>query len=121
LLELFAGYKGDGETTVAELKQLVVDFTEARGWTVEHNGKNLAMSIMIEAAELMEHFQWGSAEECKADRMEAEQRKEIAKEVADVAIYLLSFCREMGIDLAQAVKAKMEINEGRFPVEAVKK
>lgn len=112
-------YKNDQETTVAELKKIVTDFTEARNWTSEHSPKNLAMCIAIEAAEIMEHFQWGAPE----DYMELteETRHEVAMEVADVMIYLLSFCRATGIDLATAVQAKMEKNEGRFPVEKFRK
>ena len=108
-------YKNDQETTVAELDKIVNDFMIPRNWHIGRTPKNLAMSIAIEAAEIMEHFQWGAPE----DYMELteEKRHEVSLEVADVMIYLLSFCRATGIDLATAVQAKMEINEGRFPVE----
>ena len=76
------------------------------------------MSIAIEAAEIMEHFQWGAPEDYL--ELSEEKRHEVSMEVADVMIYLLSFCRATGIDLATAVQAKMEINEGRFPVEKVR-
>ena len=68
------------------------------------------MSIAIEAAELMEHFQWGT--ESSADH---EIYDAVRFEVADVMIYLLHFCRVMDIDLAQSVRDKLAINEQRFP------
>ena len=111
-------FKKDEETTVAELKKIVTDFTGARNWQGAHSPKNLAMSIAIEAAEIMEHFQWGAPEEYR--ELSEETRHEVSMEVADVMIYLLSFCRATGIDLATAVQAKMEKNEGRFPVEQVR-
>jgi dCTP diphosphatase len=111
----------DEVTTVAELKAYVQAFMEARNWGRAHTAKNLAMSIAIEAAELMEHFQWGDREDYAPGKIEPEKLDEIRSEVADVMIYLLSFCRELGIDLAAAVQAKQEKNEVRFPVEQFRK
>lgn len=102
----------DAATTVAELRELVRRFVAARDWEVFHDGKNLAMSIAIEAAELMEHFQWRRDD----GGISAEERAEIAAEVADVVIYALSFCNRLDIDLAAAVAAKVAKNETRFPV-----
>lgn len=113
--------RGDQNVTVAELKKRVQDFTEARNWGKGHRAKNLAMSIAIEAAELMEHFQWLDNGDYTVEKLSAEQQEKIRLEVADVAIYLMSLCNSLGIDLAQAVYDKYEINEKRFPVEAYRK
>jgi NTP pyrophosphatase (non-canonical NTP hydrolase) len=113
--------RGDRNVQVQELKDLIYNFNEARNWhEVGHRPKNLAMSITIEAAELMEHFQWYDNDHYEADKLAPEKREEIRLEVADIAIYLLSFCNRMGIDLAQAVQDKININEKRFPVEKYK-
>lgn len=100
----------DDGTTVAELKARIAAFAAARQWQQFHTGKNLAMSIAIEAAELMEHFQWSPP----AD--EAIDRQEVAEELADVLIYALAFANSQGIDVATAVTRKLDKNEGRFPV-----
>jgi dCTP diphosphatase len=107
----------EAQVTLAELKAQVAAFVDARQWGKSHNPKNIAMSIAIEAAELMEHFQWGGMEEYAPDKLSGEKLNEIRLEVADVLIYMLSFCRTLGIDIAQAVQDKLEINETRFPVE----
>lgn len=107
----------EAQVTLAELKERVGAFVDARNWVEGHQPKNLAMSIAIEAAELMEHFQWGNNEDYSPDKLSVEEMDKIRFEVADVMIYMLSFCRTMGIDIAQAVQDKMEINQKRFPVE----
>ncbi len=83
-------------------------FNRRRHW--DPSAKDLAMSIAIESAELMEHFQWGSGASSDPETLDA-----IRFEVADVMIYLLHFCRTMDIDLAQSVLDKLAINEVRFP------
>ncbi|TCP58272.1 NTP pyrophosphatase (non-canonical NTP hydrolase) [Tumebacillus sp. BK434] len=110
----------DQVTTVGELKKYVEDFVVARNWTRSHSPKNLAMSIAIEAAEIMEHFQWGDREDFTPELLGPEKIDEIRMEVADVMIYMLSFCRALGIDLAEAVQSKQEKNEVRFPVDVVR-
>jgi len=99
----------DHDTTLAELKQRVAAFAAARDWQPFHSGKNLAMSIAIEAAELMEHFQWTPPAEVELDKAE------VAEELADVLLYALAFANSLDIDVAAAIMAKMEKNETRFP------
>jgi len=108
-------YRGDDVVTFAELKEQVRRFVEARNWQQGHRPKNLAMSIAIEAAEIMEHFQWQDNDDYL--HLSEEQKHDIAMEVADVLIYMMSFSNTLGIDLAASVQAKMEKNETRFPVE----
>ncbi len=105
----------DQETTVAELRQAVHRFIAARNWEPYHTPKNLAMSIAIEAAEIMEHFQWLSPEEIGQKMIDPVVQAEVADELADVLIYCLSFANVTGIDISASVKAKLQRNENRFP------
>ena len=75
------------------------------------------MSIAIEAAEIMEHFQWISIPEGREKMQNSESRAEVADELADVLIYCLSFANETGIDVSEAIKLKLDRNELRFPAE----
>ena len=108
----------DTRTTVAELRQAVQRFVAARRWESYHNPKNLAMSIAIEAAEIMEHFQWLTIDEGRKLVQDPAARAEIADELADVLIYCLSFASQTRIDISSAVQAKLERNESRFPVKS---
>ena len=106
----------DSETTVSKLKQSVQDFIAARNWESFHTSKNLAMSIAIEAAEIMEHFQWLTIEEGQELIRDPKVKAEVADEVADVMIYCLSFANQADIDVSQAILDKLERNEHRFPI-----
>lgn len=109
----------DEETTVGELREAVHTFVEARDWYQYHTPKHLAMSIAIEAAEIMEHFQWRTATQSIEMLKDPEIRAEVADELADVLIYCLSFANSTGIDASTAIKTKLARNEERFPVELV--
>jgi dCTP diphosphatase len=93
-------------------------FSEARKWEGFHVPKNLAMSVAIEAAELMEPFQWLTPDEALALRDDPDARAHVAQEMADVAIYLLRLSDVLGVDLGEAIEAKLVVNEKRFPVAA---
>lgn len=110
----------DAEITVTELCRAVHEFVDERGWYRYHTPKNLAMSIAIETAELMEHFQWLSTEESKAIVQNDEARAEIADELADVLIYAFSFANSAGIDVSAAIIRKLNRNQTRFPVGQVR-
>jgi NTP pyrophosphatase (non-canonical NTP hydrolase) len=107
----------DALTTLGDLRAMVAGFVAARNWQPFHSPKNLAMSIAIEAAELMEHFQWLTAEQAQQMAADPEQRAIVADELADVLIYCLSLANSTDIDISQAIGAKLERNETRFPVE----
>jgi dCTP diphosphatase len=109
----------DDRTTIADLRAEVAGFIAARDWNGYHTPKNLAMSIAIEAAEIMEHFQWLSVEQAAQLAQEPVARAEIADELADVLIYCLSFANAADIDVAEAVRLKLARNEERFPVDIV--
>src|SRR5258706_14601264 len=93
----------------------VLAFRDKRDWRQFHNPKDLAVSIAIEAAELLEEVQWKSTEE--SERHAAENLEAISDEVADVAIYLIELCDILKIDLAAAIISKLDKNEVKYPVE----
>ncbi len=109
----------DHATTVGALRDEVAQFVSARDWDGYHTPKNLAMSIAIEAAEIMEHFQWMTVEQAVELVQGDETRAEVADELADVLIYCMSFANAADIDITTAVRKKLARNEGRFPVEVV--
>ena len=99
----------DKATAVQELKDLAEKFRAERNWGKHHTAKNLAASISIEAAELLEHYQWG---EYAPD----EAKGEIEGELADIVIYCLFFAVSNGIDIASAVERKIEKSSKKYPV-----
>ncbi len=106
---------GDADTTVDQLKAVVAEFVEARRWQRFHDPKNLAMSLAIEAAELMEHFQWLSGE--ASERIDAGRQQAVAEEMADCLAYLLAIASRLDIDLSKALRDKMRLNAIKYPVE----
>jgi NTP pyrophosphatase (non-canonical NTP hydrolase) len=107
----------DSSTTISELRELVRRFVEERDWRQFHSPKNLSMSLAIEAAELMEHFQWIDGAESRQLADDPTKLAEVRDEIADVLCYLLALANELHIDLADAVKAKMLKNAAKYPAE----
>lgn len=107
----------DSTTTLKELKAKMAAFVKERDWEKFHSPKNLSMSIAIEAAELMEHFQWCDVETSKEDL--AKNRQEVTHEIADILCYLLSFCNMYDIDISQAVSEKIALNAAKYPAAKV--
>ncbi len=105
----------DSSTTLNELKQLMAEFVSERDWGQFHSPKNLSMSLAIESAEVMEHFQWLTINESR--NLDESQKSEVADELADVFCYLLAISKSMQIDLSSAVKSKMEKNRRKYPAE----
>lgn len=89
------------------------EFALARNWGQFHSPKNLSAALSVEAAELLEHFQWLT--EAQSQNMEASKKAEIAAEAADVFLYLLQLCDKMDIDLISAARLKMKANEIKYP------
>ena len=106
----------DGETTLAHLRQRVADFIHARDWEQYHTPRNLSVAIAVEAAELMEHFQWSTPEQAEAGMQQDAKRAAVAEELADVLIYALSLANALNLDLSTTICAKLATNESRFPV-----
>src|SRR5688572_4673777 len=100
-------FMADSTTTVAELKQLIADFVAERDWSQFHSPKNVSMALAIEAAELMEHFQWLTTEESRQLAEEPAKLSEVAEELADVIGYSFALANELGIDVSSAMRAKM--------------
>ncbi|MDD4267601.1 MAG: nucleotide pyrophosphohydrolase [Pirellulaceae bacterium] len=107
----------DAETTVAQLRRIVDAFVAERDWGQFHTPKNLAMSLAIEAAELMEHFQWLTPEQSWQAAADAEKKRAIGEELSDVFGYLLALAGALELDLASALVAKMAKNAEKYPIE----
>jgi dCTP diphosphatase len=108
----------DATTTVAELRAAVDDFVAERHWRQFHNPKDLAVSIAIEAAELMEEFQWLDAAQVAAAVGDAEARTRARLELADVLIYCLSLANALGVDVSETIRAKLVLAGQKYPVDA---
>ncbi|HAD04244.1 MAG: NTP pyrophosphohydrolase [Desulfuromonadales bacterium GWD2_61_12] len=108
----------DQATTLGQLREAVATFVREREWEQFHTPKNLSMSIAIEAAELMEHFQWLTVEQSRKPDGEALQG--ICEELSDIVIYALSLANAMDIDLSTAMRAKMEKNIRKYPSDKVR-
>ncbi|MDP8215670.1 MAG: NUDIX domain-containing protein [Candidatus Euphemobacter frigidus] len=107
----------DRDCPVGELKREVNRFVAERDWEQFHSPKNLSMSIAIEAAELMEHFQWLTVSEARFLTRTPEKYDQVIQEIADIAIYLLSFCHTMNVDLSAAISRKLKLNREKYPLE----
>lgn len=107
----------DERTALAELKRLVADFAAERDWERFHTPKNLAASVAIEAAELLERFQWLTPEESAAVKDDAAQKNAVAEEISDVLSYLLNLADRLEIDVAAAFADKMRKNAEKYPAE----
>jgi NTP pyrophosphatase (non-canonical NTP hydrolase) len=107
----------DDRTTLADLKRLVAAFVDERDWQQFHAPKNLAMSLAIEAAELMEHFQWLTVEDSRRLAAQPDRLAQVGEEVADVVCYTLAMANALGLDVSAAVRAKLVKNALKYPVE----
>lgn len=107
----------DAQTPVAALRRLVADFVSARDWDQFHTPKNLAMSLAIEAAELMEHFQWLESEASRKVALQDKARTDVAEELADVLSYAFALANVLGIDVTTALHDKMVKNAAKYPAE----
>lgn len=106
----------DATATIDELKDVVSRFVDERDWHEFHNPKNLVMSLAIETAELMEHFQWSTADEAKRVMDDPQKAHSVGEEVADCLAYLLAIATKLDIDLASTLRAKMIRNAVKYPV-----
>jgi NTP pyrophosphatase (non-canonical NTP hydrolase) len=97
------------------LRDAMRAFIAERDWEQFHSPKNLAMALSVEAAELVEHFQWLTEEQSRT--LDAAARAPVADELADVLLYLVRIADELGIDLHAAARAKMTRNAEKYPVE----
>lgn len=105
----------DEQTTIRQLREIVRQFVDERDWRQFHSPKNLAMSLAIEAAELMEHFQWLTPDESRAVAAQRDKLQAVGEELADVVCYALAFANELGLDVAAALGDKMIKNAQKYP------
>jgi NTP pyrophosphatase (non-canonical NTP hydrolase) len=103
---------------IKEITEKMMAFRDERDWKQFHNHKDVALSLVLEAAEVLEHFQWKSAQEVEEHGEKA--RPELADELADVAWYLFELAHDLKIDLPQAIASKMAKNALKYPVEKCK-
>ena len=107
----------DSDTSISTLRNLVRRFVDERNWSQFHAPKNLSMALAIEAAELMEHFQWITPQESHLVRDNPEKHQAVCEELADVVCYALAIANVLEIDLTTAVQEKVRKNEEKYPVD----
>jgi len=110
----------DKEITIEELRKLVIKFRDEREWKKYHNPKDLAISTSIEAAELLEMFQWKTDDEIKELLKNKEKYEKVCEELADIIIYCLDMSEIIDADISEIVKKKLEHNAKKYPVEKAK-
>lgn len=103
-------------TQIGELIELIDRFRDERNWRQFHNPKDLSLSLVLEATELLEHFQWKNGEAVQK-YLDEGGKDEVRKEMADVFVYLLQLASDLDIDLDAAVREKMVLNGLKYPVE----
>lgn len=107
----------DQDTAIATLKSLVADFCTVRDWDRYHSAKELAVGIVTEEAELLDEFRFKSDAEVDAILADADGRRRVEHEIADVLFFVLRLAQRYGVDLATALEAKMALNAERYPVD----
>lgn len=90
----------------------IIQFRDERNWKQFHNPKDLAISLSLEASELLENFQWKTSDDAVKENL-----VNIKDEIADVAIYTMLLSHELGINLEQAIKEKIQKNKQKYPVD----
>lgn len=106
------------ENEIKKLTKRIIKFRDARDWKQFHKPKDLAVSLALEAAEVLEHFQWKS--EAEIEKYVKTNKDEIAEEMADVLNYLLIMAHDLNIDIIKAEEKKVTKNESKYPVEKAK-
>ena len=108
----------DTREPFSTMRDYLRQFAKERDWEQFHSPKNLVMALTVEAAELLEHFQWLTEEH--SQNLAPDQLAAVAEEIADVQLYLVRLADRLGIDILQAVSAKTLKNEARYPADKVR-
>lgn len=103
---------------ITELTKSIVKFRDERDWKQFHNPKDMSLSLVLEAGEVMEHFQWKNEKEIKTYVLT--NKKEIGEELADVFYWVLLISHDLDIDLKKALQKKMVVSNKKYPVEKAK-
>ena len=106
------------QSDLSMLRDKLRAFAEARDWDQFHSPKNLSMALMVEAAELMEHFQWLT--EAQSAGLSAENKQAVGEELADILLYLVRLSDKLDIDLRDTALHKLEKNAVKYPAELVR-
>ena len=108
------------DTPVSDLQRKVASFVHERNWEKFHTPKDLALSIVVESAELLELFQWKNNSEIQGLLKDTKYRKKIEEEMADIMIYILVLSNTLDTDLAKVVLQKIQTNRDRYPIQKAK-
>jgi dCTP diphosphatase len=103
---------------IDDLQKRIIEFRDARDWKQFHNPKDVAISLVLEASELLEHFQWKSDDEMQSHVVD--KKTEVSEELADVLYWVLLLANDLKIDVYEALSRKMDINEAKYPVHKAK-
>jgi len=98
-----------------DLRLALRRFAADRDWDQFHSPKNLAMALSVEAAELLEHFQWLS--DVESSRLTSEMHAKVSEELADVLLYLVRLADKLDVDLALAASEKLKVNAAKYPAD----
>jgi NTP pyrophosphatase (non-canonical NTP hydrolase) len=110
----------DKETNIQVLKDQIKDFCEKRDWDQFHGAKDLAIGVITESSELLEHFRFKSEKEVEELFKNPEKREHISEEMADVMYFLLRLAQKYDVDIADALNKKLDKNEKKYPIEKAK-
>ncbi len=105
-------------TELESLKLKLREFAKERDWDQFHSPKNFSMAMIVECAELVEHFQWLTDEQSK--NLPKETLEEVSLEMADIFMYLIRLADKLDVDLVESVKRKMILNAEKYPIEKAK-
>ncbi len=103
---------------INQITEKINKFRDDRDWMQFHDPKNMAVSIILEASELLEHFQWKTTEE--VEKYAKQNHADIQDEIADISLYLFELADNLGINLISAMEEKLKKNEVKYPVEKAK-
>lgn len=109
-------YPQERQIPLKELKAAIKQFIRERDWEQYHDPKNLAMALTVEASEILEIFQWQHS----GAKLSPAEQQALAEEIGDVFIYLLELADKFGIDVIEAARQKLNINEQKYPAELVR-
>ena len=101
-----------------QLTQKIIKFRDDRDWKQFHNPKDVALSLVLESTEVLEHFQWKNGKEL--EEYISQNKEEISEEVADVLYWVLLMSHDLDIDIKKALERKLKINDKKYPVEKAK-
>ena len=104
--------------TIEELSRKVVEFRDARDWAQFHNPKDSAISLLLEATEVLEHFQWKNKQEVEEYLLD--HKDDVGEELADVLYWVLLMSNDLGIDLSDAFEKKLKQSGEKYPIEKAK-